>query len=749
MMRSRLTALLVSSLFLRLSFSPFFGHPWDMYIWLKSGELALANINIYLLENPVDYPWGFYAYPPTWLYWLIIPAIVNRLTENLYLAVFLIKLPIIISDVLGGLLIYRIASKLGCPEGKSLLVTSVWLFNPITFFISSIWGMFDSIAALFMLAGLNYVLDGRYWRAGIMIGLGASVKLLPALIIPSTATYLLKSRRLGVKEIIIKMVVVPFMVFVLVSLPFLSTPIHYMRHILQHAESVGSFTYWVALSAVVNPSIFWFIPIIVFGISVVVSYLKFRDGAREYIRVSALTMLSFLATSPKVNIQHTIVIIPLVLLYDKFLSSRDVALKFGLFMLVGAIWLSSSMTILYNYSLEYLGKVYTPDTYEFGPGAVSLIVSSILGGVMLFRLMLDLAGLSTFESRLISGRWGISAILLSSLIVFSIYSSPSGVKIPYADIRIGIPESVDSAFTPGRGVSVDAYLKHYNVNYVVLTWSPDFVNTYRGFDPSRDVTEYARFRTGSNRWRMEDVSWLIDELKSRNVKVLLGVYLTVEDIKPHYGVQGYSTSWIKGHPNLIGPGGALLFNEKIEVEGRDPYPYSKYFADQIRRILGDMGFDGVYLMGWGNTMTRNSSHILPLLRELRGLGKPVFVEGPEATCCAGDVVKLLEVSDYVVLKTGPWVYTVYYARTDNVTLTDFKRYISEILSNITDEDRDRVLFSLYVFDFVEGWTTPATQIHIEAREFYGSGLRKGYALYYTSRYVPYKVVIEDLGQNIS
>ncbi|MCX8192537.1 MAG: PIG-U family protein [Nitrososphaeria archaeon] len=743
-MNHRLMIILLLALIPRLIISPFFGHPWDMYIWLKSGELALANINIYLLENPVDYPWGFYAYPPTWLYWLIIPAIINKIIENLYITIFLIKLPIIISDILAGFLIYRIALRLGYGDRKALIISAIWLFNPITFFISSVWGMFDSIAVFFMLTALSSILDEKYARAGLLIGIGASVKLLPALLIPPTVIYLLKARRLEKKKIFINLFMLPALIFLLVSLPFLSTPIEYLKHILQHAESVGSFTYWVALSAIVNPSIFWFLPLIVYVAVITISYKKFQDGVYEYIKITGGTILSFLAASPKVNIQHTLIFIPLILLYNKFLERGEIVHKFTWFMLAGVVWLSSSLTILYNYSIEYVGKVYTPDSYDFGLGAVMLVVSSVVGGVCIVRLTLDVLGLNKVEYKMFTSRWGMIAIILSALLVFSLYSSPSGVIIPMAEIRIGIPESVDSAFIPKSATSIDNYLKHYNVNYVVLPWSPDFVNTYRGLNPNQDITIYTRFRTGSNKWSQSDIIWLVNEFHSRGVKVLLGVYLKVEEIKPHYGMQGYSIDWIKNHGEVIGSEGILLFNKTIHIDESRSYPYSEYFANQITRIVRDIGFDGVYLMSWSDWRSSGgSSHILPLLSELKKkLDKPLFIEGPENTDNPEEVINLLELSDYVILKTAPWVYTVYYARTDNVTLTDYKKYIQDILSRIDEDDEEKLLFSLYLFDFVDGWTTPATQVFIEAREFYESGLRKGYALYYTSRYVPYRVSFE-------
>ncbi|MEM1676815.1 MAG: hypothetical protein QW095_03125, partial [Nitrososphaerota archaeon] len=61
------------------------------------------------------------------------------------------------------------------------------------------------------------------------------------------------------------------------------------------------------------------------------------------------------------------------------------------------------------------------------------------------------------------------------------------------------------------------------------------------------------------------------------------------------------------------------------------------------------------------------------------------------------------------------------------------------LDSLDKNDKKRLLFSLHVLDFVDGWITPASQLNVEAEELYSSGLRTGYAIYYTSRYVPYKI----------
>ncbi|MEM0079657.1 MAG: hypothetical protein QXR78_02835 [Nitrososphaerota archaeon] len=741
-MTSSKKLLIVSTVALscRLLLSSFFGHPWDMYVWIKSGEIALRNINIYTLENPADYPWGFYAYPPAWLYWLIISALVNMFSENIYLTIFITKLPIILSDISVGILLYRIALKLGFHERTALLVCMLWLFNPTVFFISSIWGMFDSMATLFMLLGLLNIIDGRYGRAGFYIGAGASIKILPALLIPPTIIFLIKDKKCNIREIIKNLVLIPAVVFSVISLPFLGTPIQYLKHILQHTESIGSFTYWVALSTIINISIFWPIPMIIYSVALLILYHKFKGGFTEYVKITAGSILLFLATSPKVNIQHTLIFIPLILLLKNFWEDRRFSSYFVSFILVSICWIISSIFVLKGYSIDWIGRIYAPETHEYGLWEVLLVVSAVAGGVLIFRLSFEALGLGKTVDKLINKMWGVLAIIISFIMIFTLQPTPVGIGLPKLEIRIAIPESVDSAFIPRSTVSIESFLKHYDVNYVVLAWSPDFINCYDMIDEDRDISQYARFRMGSNKWAIKDVKWLIEELHSRNINVLLGVYLNVEDIKPHYGIQGYSVDWIKKHPEVIGFDKVLLFNNTLRINNTYYINYSEYFSKKLAKIVYEMNFDGVYLMNWGSWRIRNIDYIIPLLQDLRKeIDKEIFIESLPVTNDVEHVLTLLSLADYVVLKTAPWVYTVYYVRTDNVTLTDYKNYITTLLDSLDKNDKKRLLFSLHVLDFVDGWITPASQLNVEAEELYSSGLRTGYAIYYTSRYVPYKI----------
>ncbi len=744
-MRRELKLAILVAAVSRLAFSPFFGHPWDMYVWLKSGEIALRQVNIYLVENPVDYPWGFYAYPPTWLYWLMAASALGGLIGSLNIQVFLIKLPIIVSDIAVGVLVYRIALKLGLGEKKATIATLIWLFNPISFFMSAIWGMFDSIAVLFMLLALDSILDERYFRAGMFIGVGTAVKILPALLIPPTIVYLVRSRRISLGKALKTILTPATLVFLAFSAPFLTTPLEYFKHIFQHTKSVGSFTYWSALSNFINISNFWFISIIVFAAFLVAAYRDRRDdGWQEYVRMSAATVAAFLATSPKVNIQYLLTIIPLLIIFSEFWTSRQLSLNFLILMATSAVWFASSASIFSGYNLNYLGKLFIPQTYEFGITGVVMVASAVFAGMRLVTLALNFVGLKRFDVRVLS-KWNVLAILLIFSLMVSLFPTPVGISFPRTPIRIAVPESVDSGFIPGSSISVDYYLKQFDVNYVVISFSPDFINTYSGFRFGEDVTKYLRFKTRSNSWTHGDIVWLIKELHERKVKVLLGVYLNAEQVKQHYGMHGFDIKWVMSHPQILGSRNVLLFNSSITLDNSSIIPYSDYFAEKISRVLEDFGFDGIYLMSWNVWRIKNPDpgYIIPLLSALRHrVSKPIFIESADTAQDLENVLLLLNYSDYVVLRTAPWVNTIYYARA-NATMSDYEEYVRNLLRVLPVEKRRSILYSICVLDFVDGWATPAAEVQVEANKFYRIGLRNGYAIYYASRYVPYKITISE------
>jgi hypothetical protein len=60
------------------------------------------------------------------------------------------KVPLIISDLLIGVLIYLLVSG---SYLRKLAFSSLWLFSPIAWYESSVFGQFDSLPAFFLLSG--------------------------------------------------------------------------------------------------------------------------------------------------------------------------------------------------------------------------------------------------------------------------------------------------------------------------------------------------------------------------------------------------------------------------------------------------------------------------------------------------------------------------------------------------------------------------------------------------------------------
>jgi len=89
---------------------------------------------------------------------------------------FLIKQPIIICDVLLAYYLYRYVERRG--SNQASFVLKVWLFSPLNIIVSSIWGMFDSIAVLFVVLALS-ARPGAY--RGIWAGLATFAKSIPVI----------------------------------------------------------------------------------------------------------------------------------------------------------------------------------------------------------------------------------------------------------------------------------------------------------------------------------------------------------------------------------------------------------------------------------------------------------------------------------------------------------------------------------------------------------------------------------------
>ena len=223
---------LLAGLIARFSLAPWTEQRWDSYTnRLVGSYIFVYGINPFIPESSCNCPAVLnYSYPPLWLVFLIstfrvwlavttysFPASVSSLwaawngTGNLFEAYrsfipadlplldTLLKAPVILSDIAIGYLIWRIGGRSTRAARVSLLT---WVLNPYVILIGTVWGQFDSIAALFLILSVFFLQKYRFFLSGLSLSLGVATKLFPAIVFFPTIFYLVLYRREGLARYI-------------------------------------------------------------------------------------------------------------------------------------------------------------------------------------------------------------------------------------------------------------------------------------------------------------------------------------------------------------------------------------------------------------------------------------------------------------------------------------------------------------------------------------------------------------------
>jgi hypothetical protein len=203
--RSRIVLLAAA---VRVAIAPFFMHAGDVGTIYESSVMALKGLNIYdfvyaktlQMQNATGLPVFFegYAYHPLlvyffapfyWVFTLIagqgpvmidghypaLPVLIYPWTPLLLL---MLKIPIILADVL---VVYVLA-------GMDARKAKIYAFCPYVIFVGVVWGMFDALVGLFLLA--SYLTSSRSkFLSGLFYGLSL-MKLYTAVLLPLYAVRL-------------------------------------------------------------------------------------------------------------------------------------------------------------------------------------------------------------------------------------------------------------------------------------------------------------------------------------------------------------------------------------------------------------------------------------------------------------------------------------------------------------------------------------------------------------------------------
>ncbi len=136
------------------------------------------------------YTRGFFAdYTPGYLYILWLVGIVGQVAGGIG---DLIKVPAIVADLAIGWLIWRMILDLGASNRRALIGAALFVFNPISWFDSTVWGQVDSVGVVFLLLGLREIWRDRPERSAVYAVIAAIIKPQLGILVPIVAVVVIR-----------------------------------------------------------------------------------------------------------------------------------------------------------------------------------------------------------------------------------------------------------------------------------------------------------------------------------------------------------------------------------------------------------------------------------------------------------------------------------------------------------------------------------------------------------------------------
>lgn len=253
---------------IRLLLSPFFAHPEDVFSWYALGFDFLNGAPVWTFLVPNRYGLFLFAFPATFLFNLLsqhiltytiqmssidprlVPANPAGITVIPGLLFdFLVKLPLIASDAIITILLFRFAKTRFQDEKVAATAAALWFLNPLSIWVSAGWGTFDTLPALFTVVALYLVLERRAWLAGLAIVVAIAVKLYAGVLI---VPLLIIAQRIGGSRPVFKAILSTALSGLIMLLPSLDqAPTQLVPLVAASAPpgvSYSGLTFWTAVT---------------------------------------------------------------------------------------------------------------------------------------------------------------------------------------------------------------------------------------------------------------------------------------------------------------------------------------------------------------------------------------------------------------------------------------------------------------------------------------------------------------------
>jgi hypothetical protein len=219
---------LLASLLLQLILGFFFGHAYDIRIFMATGYLVATGHDPYILpdlravfQNPAFIGMSSIGYPPSWPLILGLTYLLSYApTHNFLIYNLAIKLPIILANLCLAYLVREILIEQGV---RWSIARKAWIFlllNPFLLYFTTAWGQFDSLVALITLMALILLTKQHLALSSFLLALAISLKPTPVPVVLAVVVYLWGSpwRRLMLYLLsfalsMLALCVLPFLIF--------------------------------------------------------------------------------------------------------------------------------------------------------------------------------------------------------------------------------------------------------------------------------------------------------------------------------------------------------------------------------------------------------------------------------------------------------------------------------------------------------------------------------------------------------
>lgn len=305
----------------RLILAPFSGHGDNEAFFLSAQHFLFAGFDFYYFTSTRA---GAWVYPPVWL-WITTGTYLASSSPPTYftpLFLLLMKAPLIIADVIVAYVLYTL---LGGKKGR--FAAGFWLLNPMSIFITSIFGQFDPLVPAFLALSVLGLTRSKISAGGILYGTAVMTKQHAIFAAPILAAcvYRKNGRNCALKFALASIVACFF-----ISLPFLLSGARqiYLRDVWMtrsgvdyddlYCQFAGIFQFlsWIhdrfkiellSLFSLSYPMLFFML-----GTATGMTFLCRKI---DYMRACLMSTAAFLTLSWYVNPQYLVIFMPFMI-YD-------------------------------------------------------------------------------------------------------------------------------------------------------------------------------------------------------------------------------------------------------------------------------------------------------------------------------------------------------------------------------------------------------------------------------------------------